>query len=109
MDIHKVRFCFSDGWKAPLIPILGKDQAFIDARNIEIDECFGEVEIKLSNINAASEVGYRDLLIAQHVIKELMKYRSTLNPEKLVNSVVKAKAYVPYTASNKKRLGLGGR
>ncbi len=99
MSIHKVRFCFSTGWKAPILPLLNVDQDFIDQRNSEINDCFGQLEVKVACLDLSSNKGYDDILKAKHVIEELKRYRSLLN-----HYDNKGSAFVPYTASNKGRI-----
>lgn len=95
LPIHKVRFCFSINWKAPLIPLVELDQSFIDQRNSELNECFGKLEESLRSIDTSSNKGYDDLLKAVHVVEELRRYKFQIN-----KTDASGKDNVPYTTSH---------
>lgn len=100
LNIYKIRFCFSFTWKAPAIPILGVDDDFISQRNSELKTCFSKINEKLLKIDVSSNEGYSDLQTCIHVVDQLRIYKFSINPTKSTS-----KAFVPYTASNKGRIG----
>ena len=93
-----VRFCLSSNWKAPRVPLLNVDQEFIDKRNSEINDCFGQLEVVVANLDLSSNKGYDDFLKVKNVIEQLRAYRFEIN-----QYGSKGKAFVPYTASDKGR------
>ena len=99
-NTHKLRYCFSNTWKAPNVPLLSKDDPeFIKDRNTELSSCFCMLEAELASIDVSSNKGYSDLLAAVHVLGELRRYRFSIS--KVEN---KGEAFIPYTASNKGRI-----
>lgn len=100
--MHKVIFSFSELWRAPSIPYLNVDSDFIKARNLEVNSCFGEIELRIQKIDVSCETAEYDLRKALHVVSELRRYSRVLNKDSVKKTGV---AFVPYTASNKGRIG----
>lgn len=102
-DINVIRFCFSVGYRAPRLPVLDINEDFYHSRLNELDNAFEELKETVSNIDGSTNKGYEDLLKAVNVSKQLRIYK--INLESKYKPIVEKASPVPYTASNKKRLG----
>lgn len=101
-DIHKIRFCLSSGYRAPIIPILDIDEDFYYSRLNELDLCFEELNEAISKIDASTNKGHADLFKALHVATQLRNYKSNID-NKFNKNKYAGYSPVPYTASDKGR------
>ena len=102
MNIHAVRFCFSDSWKAPILKLLNVDDAFVSDRTKELEHCFTELNKIIKNIDGSTCKGMNDLFAARNVSYELRNYKLVLGRAS-DNYVETAKESVTYTSKDKKR------
>ena len=102
MNIHAVRFCFSDSWKAPVLRLLNVDDTFTSDRTKELEHCFTELNKIIKNIDGSTCKGMNDLHIARNVSYELRNYELVLKRSS-ANYVEAAVEFVPYTSKDKKR------
>ena len=102
VNIHAVRFCFSDSWKAPVLRLLNVDDTFTSDRTKELEHCFTELNKIIKNIDGSTCKGMNDLHIAFNVSYQLRMYKMVLKRAS-ANYVETAQEYVSYTSKDKKR------
>lgn len=102
MNIHTVRFCFSDTWKAPVLRLLNVDDKFTSDREKELEYCFTELNKIIRNIDGSTSKGMNDLYIARNVSYQLRNYKLVLGRAS-ANHVETKISVVPYTSKDKKR------